>query len=118
MASTSMARHENAGIEMNGPILTQPTFNWRAGDKYDELQNFQVEASNMLQNYNLGQREGVSVIKNWVDREGLQLMAHLTKEEQDGCNDEKGLFENLRKKFKPQFNETIKSLQFCKLVSC
>ena len=45
-------------------------------------------------------------------------MATLTKEEQDGCNDEKGLFENLRKKFRLQFNETLKSLQFCKLVCC
>ena len=64
VAEATRCKHENAGIKMSGPILTQPTFNWRAGDKYEELQNFQVEASNMLQNYNLGQRERVSVIKN------------------------------------------------------
>ena len=33
MASTSMARQENAGIKMSRPILKQPTFNWRAEDK-------------------------------------------------------------------------------------
>ena len=40
----------------------------------------------------------------------------LTKEEQDVYHDEKGIFETLNKKFKPQFNETIKLLQFHKLV--
>ena len=49
------------------------------------------------------------MIKNWLGREGLQLIATLTKEEQDVYNDEKGLFETLRKNFKPQFNEMIKS---------
>ena len=42
----------------------------------------------------------------------------LTKEEEDVCNNEKDLFEILRKKFRPQFNETIKSSQFHKLVCC
>ena len=80
------------------------------------MQNFELEVSNLLQNYNLGQTERVSVIKNWLGREGLQLIATLRKEEQNVCNDDKSLFEALRKKFKPQFNELIKSLQFCKLV--
>ena len=47
--------------------------------------NFQLEVSNMLQNYNLGQTERVSVIKNWLGREGLQHMVNLTKEEQNAC---------------------------------
>ena len=51
----------------------------------------------MLQNYNLGQAEKVSVIKSWLGREGLQLIATLTKGEQDVCNDEKGMFETLNK---------------------
>ena len=32
------------------------------------------------------------------------------------CNDDKDLFKILNRKFKPQYNETIKSLQFCNLV--
>ena len=32
----------------------------------------------MLQNYNLGQTEKVFVIKNWLGREDLQLIATLT----------------------------------------
>ena len=71
----------------------------------------------MLQNLNLGQTERVSVIKNWLGREDLQLTATLiTQEEQEACNDEKGLFKTLNTKIKPQYNETIKYLQFSKLV--
>ena len=46
----------------------------------------------MLQNYKLGQTEKVSVIKIWLEREGLHLIATLTDEEQEACNNEKGLF--------------------------
>ena len=56
------------------------------------------------------------MIKNWLGRESLQLIATLTKEEQDACNDKKGQLETVTKKFKPQFNKTITSLQFHKLV--
>ena len=63
---------------MSIPTLKQPTSNWRAEDIYKELSNFELEVSNMLQSYNLGQRERVSVIKNWMGREGLLLIAILT----------------------------------------
>ena len=36
-------------------------------------------------------------------------------QKKDKCNTLEGLFEILTKKFRPQFNETIKSSQFCKL---
>ena len=62
----------------------------------------------MLQNYNLKHAERVSVIKNWLARQALQLIVTLTKEEQNVYNNDKGLFETLRKKLKPQFNEMIK----------
>ena len=70
----------------------------------------------MLQNYNVGQTERLSTIKHWLGREGLQLIATLTQEEQEACNNEKSLFDTLNRKFKPQYNETIKSLQCCKLI--
>ena len=56
------------------------------------------------------------MIKNWLGREGLQLIAPLTQDEQEACNNEKGLFKILNRKFKPQYKETIKSLQFHKLM--
>ena len=36
--------------------------------------------------------------------------------ENETCNEEEGLFEILNNKFRPQYSETIKSPQFCKLV--
>ena len=45
----------------------------------------------MLQNYHLGQTEKVSVIKNWLGREGLQLIAAHTDKEQEACNNENDL---------------------------
>ena len=35
--------------------------------------------------------------------------------EQERCNTMEGIFTTLNNKFKPQYNKTIKSLQFCKL---
>ena len=40
----------------------------------------------------------------------------LTDEEQEACNNKKSLFDPLNKTFKPQYNETIKFLQFCKSI--
>ena len=96
--------------------MKQPLFNWSAKYNYKELQNFRLEVSSMLQNYNSCQTEKVSVIKNWLGREGLQLLAALTDKIQEACNNEKGLFDTLNRKFRPQYNETIKSLQLCKLI--
>ena len=42
-------------------------------------------------------------------------MESLTQMEQERCNNMEGLFTILNNKFKPQFTETIKSLQFHKL---
>ena len=42
------------------------------------------------ENYKMGQTEKVSIKKNWLGREGLQLIATLTQEEQEACNNEKG----------------------------
>ena len=55
MAITNMERQENAGIKISGSILKQTTFSWRAEDNYEELHNFKLEVSNMLQSCNLGQ---------------------------------------------------------------
>ena len=70
----------------------------------------------MVQNYNLGQTERLSVFENWLGRVGLQLIATLTKEEQYACFDNKNPYETLRKNTKAHFYEMIKSLQVHQLV--
>ena len=52
------------------------------------------------------------LVKNWLGRKGLQYLEMLTTVEKETCNTLEGLFETLCNKVKPQYNETIKSLQF------
>ena len=74
MASTS--KQNNAGLKMNGSIMKQPIFNWNTKDKYEKLQTFKLEVSNVLETYNLGQTEKVSIIKSLLGRQGPQLIAY------------------------------------------
>ena len=50
-----------------------------------------------------------------LGRKGLQFLETLTNEEKVMCSTLDSLFETLTNNFRPQFNETIKSLQFHKL---
>ena len=59
--------------------------------------------------------EKTPLIKTWLDRKGLQLLEMLTQAQKEKYKTSKGLFKTLNDKFKPQYNETIKSLQFHKL---
>ena len=102
MATAGTSRPDNMGPKMMGHIMKQPTFDLSTKDKYAELRHFKLEVSNILQNFNLGQTERVSFIRNWLGRDILQLIATLTQEEQLACNDKKSLFETLNKKLKPQ----------------
>ena len=94
--------------------MKQPNFSWEEDDKY-ELQNFMLEVNNIFVSYNTPSTEKLAIVKkNWLGRKGLQFIESLKHTEKDKCNTIKGLFEMLNKS-KPQFNETIKSLQFHKL---
>ena len=75
-----------------------------------------MEVMNILQykTYDLNE-DKVFIIKNWLGREGLQLIQAFTNSEKEACKTEEGLFATLSEKFKPQHNETILSLQYCKL---
>ena len=53
--------------------------------------------------------------KKWLGRKGLQFLKVLTQTKQEICNKTECLFNTLNNKFKPQYNKTIKSLQFYKL---
>ena len=44
------------------------------------------------------------------------MIATLTQEKQEAYNNEKVLFDMVNRKLKMQYDETIKSLQFCKLI--
>ena len=90
--------------------MKQPTFDWGAKEKYAELRSFELEVKIMPQNFHLNQTERVSIIKNCLGRQGLQLLETIMQTEQKGHNE--GLFEIVYNTCRPQKNETIKSLQF------
>ena len=68
--------------------------------------------------YNTPQADELALVKKWLGGKGLQYLETLTTAEKETSNTLEGLFETLTNKFKPQYNETIKSLQFRKLYRC
>ena len=107
MAAATTERLQSAGPKIGRPVMKQPNFNWKAHD------NFRLEVNNIFVTYNTPHAEQLAIVKNWLGRKGLQFIESLTHMEKS--NTVEGLLEMLNNKFKPQFNETMKSLQFCKL---
>ena len=69
----------------------------------------------MLSTYNTQEQDKITIVKIWLGRKGLHYIESLTKGEKQAYNTLQGLFDTLAAKFRPQFNETITSLQFRKL---
>ena len=65
--------------------------------------------------YSAQEQDNIAMVKNWLGRKGLHYLESLTEAEKHACDALQGLFDTLATKFKPQFNETIKSPQFRKL---
>ena len=107
--------HDGSGPKLGTPAMKQPTFDWDAQDKYSELETFTLEVNNILSTYNTPQTDKLLLVKNWLGRKGLQYLEMLTTDEKETCNMLEGLLETLCNKFKPQYNEMIKSVQFRKL---
>ena len=57
------------------------------------------------------QTERIAITNTWLGTKGLQFLEILTQAEKERCNMTEGLLNTLVKKFKPQYNKTIKSLQ-------
>ena len=111
----SQRSESQRGPKLDGPVLKQPQFNWEATDKYTEWKAFILKVRNVLSTYNAQEKYKIAMVKNWLGRKGLHYLENLTETEKHACNTLQGLSDMLAMKFKPQFNETIKSLQFRKL---
>ena len=55
------------------------------------------------------------IIKTWLGRQGLKFLEALTQDKQEPYITVEDLFETLNSKFGSQHNNTILSLQHCKL---
>ena len=115
VAVTAERPQSMAGPKTGRPAMKQPSFKWEADDKYSRLKNFRLEVNNIITSYNTPHAELLAIVKNWLGRKGLQFIESLMRVEKEKCSTIESLFETLKKKFWPQFNEMIKSLQFCKL---
>ena len=111
----SQLPQEDQRPKVGSPALKQPQFNWDVADKYTEWKAFIYEVRNMISTYNAHQQEKITMVKNWLDRKGLYYIESLTEVEKQACDTLQGLIDTLAKKFRPQYNETIKSLQFRQL---
>ena len=104
--------HDISGPKIGSLTMKQLMFDWNAEDKNSELKTFRLEVNNVLSTYNTPLTDKLAIVKNWLGRKGLQYLETLMSTEKETCNTVEGLFETLTNKFKPQYNETIKSLQF------
>ena len=116
MTIAEAERSQNVGPKLSRLIMKQLTFDLNTMNKYAELRNFRLWVKNMFQNYKISQAERVPFIKNWLGRQDLQLLESLAQAEVEAHNTPEGIFEMLNNKWKPQYNETIMSLQFFKLT--
>ena len=100
-----------------GPVLEKPLFNWDAQDRYNELINFEMEVTDILEmrTYELTGAEKVPVIKDWLGQEDLQLIKTFTHDEKEKCRTAKGLLLVFSNQFKLQYKNHIISLQYHKL---
>ena len=104
-----------SGPKLGSPTLKQPNFNWGAPEKYTEWEAFIPKVRNILSTYNAQETDKIEMVKNWLGRKGLHYIESLTEGEKEACSTLEGLFDTLAAKFRPQYNETIKLLQFRKL---
>ena len=51
-------------LKIGIPIMQQPTFNWKAEDKFSKLKNFIQEVYNIFESYYMLQTERIATIKN------------------------------------------------------
>ena len=106
---------EDQRSKVGGLALKQLQFNWDMADKYTEWKAFILEVRNAISTYNAHEEEKIAMVKNWLGRKGLHYIESLTEVEKQACGTLQGLIDILAKTFRPQYNETIKSLQFRQL---
>ena len=71
----------------SGPALKQPTFNWKAQDKYNKVLDFEMRVNVLFRtkSFNICNSGRVPVIINWLGCEGIQFRQTLLGDEQEVC---------------------------------
>ena len=58
----------NKSASTSEPSMKQPTFDWKAKDKYNELLNFEMVVKNifMTKGYGISDSERVPIVLKWL----------------------------------------------------
>ena len=116
MAEKQAQRMPNtSGPKVGSPVLKQTSFNWEVTDKYTKWKAFILKVRNVLSTYNLQEMDKIAMVKNWLGRKGLHYIESLMEGEKETCGTLGELVDTLAAKFRPQYNQTIKLLQFRQL---
>ena len=107
-----------SGSKVGSLAMKQPSFNWEATDKYTEWKAFILEVRNVLSTYNIQETDTIVMVKNWLGRKGLHYIESLMEVKKERCGTVEGLIDTLATKFRPQYNQMTKSLQFRQLQRC
>ena len=80
---------------MSGTIVRQPTFDWKAPDKYHILYSIEIEVRDIVlkNNYTIHESEKVLKIMNGLGCRGPRLVQTLSGVEQEECRTRSGLYE-------------------------
>ena len=78
-----------------GPALRQPTFDWKAEDKYQKPCIFKIGVKNifMTKHHNSQESKRVQIIISWPGQKGLRFMQTPNNEKQKKYRTSIGLFE-------------------------
>ena len=70
---------------LGGSVLRQSMFDWKATEMYQELCILETEVKkiSMTNNYNIQRSKKVSIMLNWIGREGLRFIQTINEEEQE-----------------------------------
>ena len=112
---TMVESQQDQRSKVGSLALKQPQFNWNMADKYTEWKAFILEVRNVISTYNTHGQEKIVMVKNSFGRKALLYIESLTEAEKQACDTLQGLIDTPAKKCRPQYNETIKSLQFRQL---
>ena len=104
----------SADTKMGNVAVQAPKFNWDASDKLSKFETFKLECENAFEMASPSYTEAkkVSVVKNWLGRDGIKLVDGLAEADKDRCKTYKGLCEVLAEQFHPFHCETTSTLQF------
>ena len=78
-AATGEGMQSMTGPKLGNPAMKQPSLNWEAEDKYNELKAFRQEVNNILSTYDSPQNEQLVMVKKLAGKKGTTFCRSANK---------------------------------------